>query len=302
MRKWLVLIILLGTLAFPVSTRAQNTVEISSFQVQLWPEYDRPAMLVINTILLSPDANLPATLVFHLPATIADGKPSAIAVGQTLDTVSDQGIQYSVTPRENFVDVTLTTNGPAIQLEYYDPIQKNGTKREYSYQWITDYRIDSFSLTLQRPIGATNLQASRELPASETRSDNMTYYSSDFGALTAGQSLLLSVSYEKTGNALSVSSQQLQPSQPLDANTTGRVMLSNYLPYLFGIIGAVLIAGGFFYFWRSGGARRPAGRKSHPSRAQKETGNDVYCHQCGARAQRGDLFCRVCGTKLRLEE
>ena len=300
MRKWLAVLILLGTLAFPFSAYAQNTIKISSFQVQLWPEYDQPSMLVINYIMLSPDTTLPATLVFHLPATAE--KPSALAVGQTFDTVSDQGIQYSIRPQGNFTDLTLTATGPAIQLEYYDPIQKSGTQRQYSYLWITDYRIDSFGLTLQQPIGATNLQTTPDLPSSETRSDTMTYYSNDFGALTAGQSLSLSVSYEKTGNALSVSSQQLQPSQPLGPDTTGRVMLSNYLPYLFGIIGAALIIGGFFYFWRSGAARRPPSRKRHPTSAEQEATSDVYCHQCGTRARLGDRFCRVCGTKLRLGE
>jgi hypothetical protein len=28
----------------------------------------------------------------------------------------------------------------------------------------------------------------------------------------------------------------------------------------------------------------------------------VYCHQCGKRAGFGDLFCRACGAKLKVEE
>ncbi len=301
MRKWLAVLLLLGTLAFPFSAHAQNTIKISSFQAQLWPEYDQPGMLVINYIMLSPDTNLPATLVFHLPGTVNAGKPSALAVGQTFDSVSDQGIKYSVAPQGNYVDLTVTADGPAIQLEYYDPIQKNGTSRTYAYQWVTDYRIDSFGLTLQQPIGATNLQTSPVLPSSETRSDTMTYYSNDFGALAAGQSLSLSISYEKASDTLSVSSQQLKPSQPLSSNTTGRVMLSNYLPYILGVVGAGLIVGGFVYFWQSSRGRKAQGRRKHPAQ-NEEANSDVYCHQCGTRSHLGDRFCRVCGTKLRLGE
>jgi hypothetical protein len=28
---------------------------------------------------------------------------------------------------------------------------------------------------------------------------------------------------------------------------------------------------------------------------------ELYCHECGTRAQTGDRFCRVCGSKLRVE-
>jgi hypothetical protein len=299
MRKWLVVAFLLGVLTVPFSAGAQGQIKLDSLEVQLWPEYDQPSMLIINYITLSPDTALPATLVFHLPA--AADKPSALAVGQTLATVSDQGIEYSVSPQGDYLDLTVKATAPAIQLEYYDPIQKNGTNREYLYKWLTDYQIDSFALTLQQPVDATNLTTSPALPSSETRSDNMMYFSNDFGPLTAGQQFTLRVNYTKTSDSLSVAQQNVQPSEPLSSNTPGRVMLSNYLPYILGGLGLILIAGGLTYFWRSGQGGKTEGRRRHPAK-EDELKSDVYCHQCGTRAQAGDRFCRVCGTKLRLAE
>jgi zinc ribbon protein len=297
MRKWFALLGLLGVLAFPFSVHAQNPVKLSTLQVQLWPEYDRPGMLVINYITLSADTALPAAVLLHMPATAS--KPSALAVGQTLDTVTDQGVQFTTKTAGDWLDISLTASGPAIQLEYYDPIRKAGDGHNYLYQWLGDYQIDSFSLTVQQPAGATDLRTSPVLGASETRNDGLTYYSSDFGALPAGKSFSLTVSYQKAGDALSVSSPQVQSSEPLSSDTPGRVMLSNYLPYILGGIGLVLIVGGVVYFWQSSRGDKSGGRKKHAGRDRDEAASDVYCHQCGTRARLGDRFCRVCGTKLR---
>ena len=301
MRRWLTVLIFFGILIYPHPVQAAgNAIKISSLQVELWPEFDKPSMLVINYITLSPDTTLPATLIFHLPAT-AEG-PSALAVGQTLDTVSDHGIDYSVQPQGDSLNLTIKAKGPAIQLEYYDPIQKDGKTHKYLYQWMTDYNVDSFKLTVQQPIGAKNFQTIPALTSSETRPDNLKYYSSNFGALTAGTPFSLSLSYEKASDTLSVSSLQVQPAQPIGADTPGSAMYTfrNDLPYILGGFGLLLIVGGVFYFWQSGG-RKNKSRQRQSLRTEAEGNSEVYCHQCGTRAQKGDRFCRVCGTKLRRE-
>jgi len=301
MRRWLTVLIFFGILIHPYPAQAAgNSIKISSLQVELWPEFDKSSMLVVNYITLSPDTALPATLLFHLPAT-SEG-PSALAIGQTLDTVSDHGINYSIRPQGNFLNLTIKAKDPAIQLEYYGPIQKDGKARTYPYQWMTDYNIDSFKLTIQQPIGAKNLQTIPALTSSETRKDTLKYYSGDFGALTAGTSFSLSLSYEKASDTLSVSSLQVQPSQPIGPDTPGSAIYTfrNDLPYILGGLGLLLIAGGVFYFWQSGG-RKNKPRKGRSPRTEAGGGNEVYCHQCGTRAQKGDRYCRACGTKLRRE-
>jgi len=55
-----------------------------------------------------------------------------------------------------------------------------------------------------------------------------------------------------------------------------------------------------FYFWQSGGGKNKP-RKRRSPRTEAGGGNEVYCHQCGTRAQKGDRYCRACGTKLRRE-
>jgi hypothetical protein len=80
-------------------------------------------------------------------------------------------------------------------------------------------------------------------------------------------------------------------------------MISNYLPYFLGALGVVLIGGGAFYFWQTGRGR--ASRQSRHRggmRLPLQRGEEVHCHACGTRAQAGDRFCRVCGTRLRTSE
>jgi hypothetical protein len=302
MRRWLALLIFLGLLILPLPARASGSaVRISSFQVELWPEFDKPnSVLVINYITLSPDISLPATLVFHLPPTAVG--PSALAVGATMDTASDQGINYSVQPQTNTLNLTVKAKGPAIHLEYYDSIQKDGKMRTYRYKWITDYSVDAFKLTVQQPVGAKNLQIAPALTSSEIRNDTMKYFSHDFGAQSAGTTLLFSLSYEKSSDALSISSLQVQPTQPLGSNTTGSFMssVSSAVPYLLGGLGLLLIGGCVVYFWQVGGGGKKSNKRLSPL-VEKEADSEVYCHQCGTRAHKGDRFCRICGTKLRHE-
>jgi hypothetical protein len=131
--------------------------------------------------------------------------------------------------------------------------------------------------------------------------DNVLEYQKSLGPLAAGQEISLHIDYEKSSDTLASPSQGIQPSTPVDENTSGRVMVSNYLPYIFGGLTLFLVTGVVLYFWRSG--RRRKGREHrHPPRAENEKDSEIYCHQCGTRARASDRFCRVCGSRLRHEE
>ena len=74
-------LILAGTLAIflvtPWSVLAQQSHTFDEFEIALWPEYDRMAMLVIYQVSLSPDTPLPATVRLSIPASV--GEPHALA-------------------------------------------------------------------------------------------------------------------------------------------------------------------------------------------------------------------------------
>ena len=67
MRRWLAFVILAGTFAVPFAAQAQNPIKLSTLQVQLWPEYDQPSMLVIYDFKLPEGVKLPVSVSMSFP-------------------------------------------------------------------------------------------------------------------------------------------------------------------------------------------------------------------------------------------
>ncbi len=124
-------------------------------------------------------------------------------------------------------------------------------------------------------------------------------------SLAIGQTYTLTIDYRKATDALSTTGLSVQPAQSLDLSTPGRVTTSGALPWGLAILGIVLLVLGIvggMYMWRSGGKMSAKGNRRH-SRIQNKQENPVtYCQQCGKRTQPGDVFCRTCGIRLRIEK
>jgi hypothetical protein len=301
MRKWILLLILGVLFAFPVRAFSQAEIAIASVEINLWPEYDRAEMLVIDYILLAPDTQLPATIDMRVPAEV--GAPHVVAVGASPELVTDQGVKFMTRTEGEWLVVSIQASGPAIQLEYYDPgLKKDGVSRSYTYEWLSDYKVQNLVFTVQQPFDATGFNTSPALQDDGIHQDQLQYYLSQTVGVPAGKSISIELNYEKPSDVLSVSRLQVQP-EDVDENTPGRVSFSNSLPYVIGGLGVVLIIGGIVYYWQSGrsGSRKP--RRRARAHADNEEGKgETYCHQCGARAHGGDRFCRTCGARLRLQE
>ncbi|MCA2001553.1 MAG: zinc ribbon domain-containing protein [Chloroflexi bacterium] len=297
MRKRFLALILAALLGLPSPAWGQGAAKIESVTVSLWPEYDKPNMLVIHYILLSSETQLPARVDIRIAA---DAALHTVAVGATAETVSDQGVDYQVKIESGWQVVSINADGPAIQLEYYDPnLKKEGERRSYSFGWLSDYDVANFGVLFQQPFDASQFSASLPLREDGVHSDKLQYYFSEVGAVPAGEALTFTLSYVKPTDALSVSRLQFQPVE-VDESAAGRVSLNNYLPYLIGALGVLLIVGGLLYYRQPGHAASKKTRRRHTER--EDGGSGLYCSQCGARARSGDRFCRTCGSRLRQAE
>jgi hypothetical protein len=302
MRKLFLVFALLTILLLPVPVKAQSVVGFSSVDVSVWPEYDTPAVLVIYKIALAPQITFPVELTLRLPATVQ--KPNAVAVGKTLDAVSDQGVEFKFVPGADFATLTIKVTDPYIQMEYYDPgLSKNGDQRQYVYEWLGDFPVDNFRLELREPLKSSNVSVDPAL--TNTVLDNEGFQFSEWKEtnLKAGQKLSFTINYQRNTDSPSTSFLQVQPSLPLDQNVQGESTLNLYLPWALGGLGValLLIAGGVY--WASGRAGRAVSRsRKRLSAASEESDDDdeqAYCAQCGKRAQAGDRFCRACGARIK---
>ncbi len=294
MRRWILFLALVTLFIFPPFAAAQGQVTIDSVTVSLWPEYDKPDMLVINYIMLSKNTSLPAQLDVRVAA---DAVLNTVAVGEASGSVTDQGIEYTTKKDGEWLVISVIATGSAVQVEYYSPsLQKNAALRSYSHNWLSDYDVANFGVVFQQPFDATDFASSLSLQDDGVHSDNMQYYISNVGFVPAGKALTFDVRYQKPTDVLSVSRLEVQP-VVVSEDTPGRVSLNNYLPYIIGGLGVIMIVGGLLYYRQSGRNVSKKSRRRHAEGGEGETG--VYCAQCGTRARGGDRFCRTCGSRIR---
>ncbi len=286
----------------PASAQSPTTME--NLEVDIWPEYDRPSVLVIYRITLPPDISLPIDLTLRIP--VESGEPNAVAARQMDGSLYTMAYDRQVSGDWALINFTATT--PELQLEYYDPrLEQDGEMRHYEYQWPGDYAVDSLSVQVQQPYAATGLRTSPSLGNGTVGQDGLTYYNAEVGSLNEGQTFNIAVDYEKASGILTAESLQVQPSAPMGVPSTNwQSQLIAVLPWGLGFLGIILIAGGGLWYWQSGRRKEASTkprrrRRSEPASETISAGGHVYCHQCGKRAAPGDRFCRVCGTRLRQE-
>ncbi len=176
----------------PPPIQAQDGSTIFMWIVDLWPEFDRPSMLVINQITLSSALVLPAELTFRIPA--GAGEPNAVAVQDSGGSLIN--VEYTRTVQGDWATIRLTAANPRIQIEYYDPrIEKNGSARHFKAQWISDYAVDDLLIRLQPPASAANIQISPQMSGPGLSPDGKAYYCQNLGALKSNDSFSIVIDY-----------------------------------------------------------------------------------------------------------
>jgi hypothetical protein len=184
-------------------------------------------------------------------------------------------------------------------VEYYAPLTLSDSERNYVYVWSGDYTVNSFNLSIKVPVDTTDISTEPSMVKTTPDGSLQAYLTWEASGLEAGKQVPFTINYTKTSDRLSMSEQPIETGN-VDENTQGRVSLSNYLPYILGGLGVLLIVAGGLYFWQTSKGK-PASRRRHRSQSQDDDGEDVYCSQCGKRARSSDRFCRTCGTRLRKE-
>lgn len=300
MRKWLMFTLLLGLLLFPTGVGAQNAIKLDSMSIELWSEYDEPSMLVINQFVVSEETPLPATIKLRFPK---DANLVAVAV-ETDGGMYNKGFSGPAEQGDwQAITIEVETYEPH-RFEYYQPLTRDGNKREFKYQWFGDYYVKNFAITTIVPADSTEFVTSPVLQNTDSAVNGAaiagTVTQND---LKMGNSFQFKLAYQRTSDTLTDPSQsdKVLPAEPVGADTPGRVSITN-LPLIIGGFGLALIGIALFSYWRSTQSSESKPRRRHrQGPAQEEADGQAYCHECGARAHPGDRFCRTCGSRIRTE-
>jgi hypothetical protein len=293
------------SVAWQIPTQVPNTPEIEHMQINIWPEYDRPSVLVMFQIRFNQETPLPATIVIHIPSGV--GKPYSVAMREQDGMLYN--LDYSLTQEQGQQRLEFKTLSPEVQIEYYDSsITKDGFKRNFSYQWKTEYIIHSLSVNVQQPSDSQNMVIVPGMGDGRKEQDGLTYFTLLTNELLPGSLINIHINYEKSENTLSAIQQPVQPVQPINEQTLGRATIISALPWTLAALGGILLLGGMLWFWISG--RRDfvhtnRGIDDKKSVLDEENSDykeiKIYCHRCGQRSRGGDVFCRHCGTRLKLD-
>jgi hypothetical protein len=285
----------------PRAVQAQNNLSLDYLRIEIWPEYDRPDVLIIHRMSLAADVALPAQMSVRIPR--AAGAPYNLA-WEDMDGML-YNLSYTSAVQGEWLRITFTTPSAFVQLEYYDPrMEREGALRSFVYEWNGDFEVNNLEVSVQQPANASDMIVYPGFDEGITQVDGFVYYSNPVGKVDAGTVFRVNLNYTKPDDALSVGLLPVQPAQPLDGDTPGRVTASSLLPVFLIVIGGVVLVVivSWFLVQRSKVSQPIPNRKRHArSRAQStfvDPSQMEYCHQCGRRAAPGDTFCRTCGARL----
>ena len=267
----------------------KGSPRLASLQIEIWPEFDRPAALVILRGELAADVALPAAVSLRIPAS--SGGPAAVASSTGPDTGLGN-MKYETKKTGDFITLSFETPHRLFHVEFYDPLAIDKPARSYTYAWPGDLAVNRLSVILQEPAGARDISVQPNLDGTSIGQNGLHYRSADLGPLEAGKELPIRIRYTKTAaqtttEILQPAAKVPQPEMP-NASPAPAAGSSDKLRWalMLAIAAALIIGIGAGVLWWRG--------RGEASSAQP--GDASLCSKCGAKLAAEDRFCSKCGT------
>lgn len=289
----------------PVAATSQEALETREapwerLEVSLWPEYDRPSVLVIYRITLPASAPLPASVQVRIPASA--GQPNAVADAEPAGDLVVAPYEREV--QGDWALLTISARNRRLQVEYYDPaLEREGSRRRFRYAWPGDRALRAFFIDVQEPADTVEMRTLPPSPGPMPGADGLMHHTLELGAVAAGQERVVELEYVREGDALSAES-ITPPARPVlpELTTDSGTGAARWYRVGAGMLAAAL-AGAvayWFLFLRGDGAenaRRGGGSGKRKRRHAGRAGG--FCPSCGKPVVAGDRYCASCGGKLR---
>jgi hypothetical protein len=188
----LLLIHLVAGLAAP--SLAQQSSPLAELIVRLWPDFDRPEVLVILQGTLDESVELPAIVSLPLPPGVEE--PYVVATAET-DAPLTEVPSYEIQPGEDANWVTFETESPNVWLEYYDAFENDDDQRDYTYHWPGGIDVAEASFEVLQPLGVDSLDVTPEADP-QLEDDGQVHYVGDLGELTPTDQFEIQFNYLRT--------------------------------------------------------------------------------------------------------
>jgi hypothetical protein len=297
------------------SVYAQDVPMLSDLEISLWPEFDRPEVLIIYRGSFAGDTPLPMPVEIRIPARV--GQPTAVAyVGEGGQRFNQE---HATRVEGDWLVVSFELPTLGFQLEYYDtlPVDSAG-QRTYEYAYTADYAVTALSVEFQVPPTAEDFVLEPPADSVIQQSDGLTYHLIQAETVEQDDTVNWMFTYRKPDSDLTVSA-FVQPETPVPVAAPAAEVTDNSTVWIFLVAFVALIAVGAAAFWL-GGRTQPISQPTPPlSQRQRRRGSGrglpsgrqsaavppgreaFFCHQCGAELRPDSEFCHKCGTAVRTQ-
>jgi hypothetical protein len=177
--------------------------DLEFLQVEFWPDYDQPSVLVLLTGRLPAAQSLPAEVAVPVPR---DAQINAVA---QIDENGMASIDYQTGDGA----VSFQSTAPAFRVEYYVPYQQDQTRRAYEFQWLAPFSVYELAVQVQHPAKTADLAIQPQPAAVFTdEADGLDYYQLDHLSVPRGIPYSLNFSYTNPAGSLTID--ELSPTSP----------------------------------------------------------------------------------------
>lgn len=282
---------------------AQDPNRLTQLKISIWPEYDKPSVLVLLDGTLADKSGLPRDVSVLIPT----GAELFVTTSENPDgSLAPEVSSKSIDLGDGYTRVTFTTTQPKFRVEYYHDILRGAPEKTLDYIYKSIGGVDQVTLEIQQPLQASNFAVTPATQTTRTAADGFKYSTLQFSNIAAGQTISAQAKYTKTDPNPSVQPQTAPPPAPATAPVTATDSSTN-LFVLAGLVslGLAAIVGFFLWQQRSREIETTAPQRTAKQfqrerrRARGNSSASVFCTQCGHSLGADDNFCPKCGTKRR---
>lgn len=187
----------------PPASAVVPAADLERLQIEFWPDYDQPAVLVLLTGSLPAGHPLPADLAIPVPP---EAQINAVA---QIDDSGMASIDYQAVDGA----VLFRSDTPAFRVEYYAPYRQDQNLRAYDFQWLAPFSVAGLGVQIQRPANAIDLLTQPEASAIiSDPADGLDYHNLDSLAVSRGIPYRISFNYTMISDSLTI--EELNPTPP----------------------------------------------------------------------------------------
>ena len=319
------LLVVIGCISWFIAVVAGQSPDLAldTFLVELWPEYDRPEVLVISQGAVSPETPLPVQLAIPLPDYIENLHVVAVRQNGVLMEADPDAFEL----RREAGQLTLMlalSDSRQFHFEYYDPVilTRQADARTINYQLLAPYRVKSATIQIQEPFATQDFSMTPAAENTRLGQDGLRYNDFQVPNFAKADTLALSATYRRSSDQLSTQmlAAESGDTPPAVDVAPAAVSSDDNFGYILIGIGLILLIGATGSWWwskRKAAQTRPVRRRAKPSprrkpkpaaqsrpqRPVKSTATQTggFCYRCGTPLRDDSNFCHHCGAERRRE-